>query len=91
MIRCPKCNTENRKGARFCGRCGASLSVVCPQCGTELPSDLRFCDACGAELRAAEPAAAVPETIPDRVKRLIPSEYAERLLATRGQVQAERR
>jgi class 3 adenylate cyclase len=33
----------------------------------------------------------VPETIPDRVKRLIPSEYAERLLATRGQVQAERR
>jgi ABC-type oligopeptide transport system substrate-binding subunit/class 3 adenylate cyclase len=92
-MQCPQCNRENPKGAKFCGRCGAKLARICAHCGAELPPDaeIRFCFECGAELRAAEPAAAVPETMPDRVKRLIPSEYAERLLATRGQVPAERR
>ena len=36
-MQCPKCDAENREGARFCGRCGAVLVLICGQCGTELP------------------------------------------------------
>jgi ABC-type oligopeptide transport system substrate-binding subunit/class 3 adenylate cyclase len=93
-MQCLKCSTENRDGARFCGKCGASLSVVCPECGTELPPDLRFCDACGSQLGTgpeADPLQEAVDAVAERLQRLVPKEYAERLLATRGQVQPERR
>jgi ABC-type oligopeptide transport system substrate-binding subunit/class 3 adenylate cyclase len=54
-----------------------------------------FCDACGAQVGAppgevrAEPA--VADAVGLRLQRLVPKEFAERLLATRGQVQRERR
>ncbi len=93
-MKCPECGTENREGARFCGKCGGALGLVCPECGTELPPDLRFCDACGSQLGAVtEPAApdVDADAVSERLQRLVPKEYAERLLATCGQVQAERR
>jgi ABC-type oligopeptide transport system substrate-binding subunit/class 3 adenylate cyclase/tetratricopeptide (TPR) repeat protein len=94
-MQCRQCNKDNPQGAKFCLKCGTKLVAVCPKCGTELPpdSDSRFCVECGSELGALEPAAPLhpPESIPERVRRLVPKEYAERLLATRGQVQAERR
>ncbi len=85
-MRCPQCDTENREGAKFCRKCAASLTLVCPQCGTELAGDAEFCDACAAPLAAgAPPAAAVaPDTMPERLRRPVPREYAEGLLATRG-------
>jgi class 3 adenylate cyclase len=92
-MRCPQCNTENREGSRFCRKCAARLTLACPQCGTELPLDAEFCDACAASLGAG-----VPEAAGDResaavraLRRLAPKGYAERLLATRGEVQPERR
>jgi ABC-type oligopeptide transport system substrate-binding subunit/class 3 adenylate cyclase/ribosomal protein L40E len=92
-MQCPKCNTENREGARFCRKCGGRLAVVCTQCAAELAPDSRFCDKCGTQLSAAaegaEPSGA--DTAAERLQRLVPREYAERLLATRGQVQPERR
>ncbi|NIO70252.1 MAG: zinc-ribbon domain-containing protein, partial [Anaerolineae bacterium] len=93
-MQCPKCNKQNPEGASFCMKCGAKLALICPQCGMELPPDpdARFCLRCGAEL-AAPPAApvAAPDTIVQRLERLVPREFAERLLATRGQVGKERR
>ncbi|MGD2178748.1 MAG: adenylate/guanylate cyclase domain-containing protein, partial [Anaerolineae bacterium] len=94
-MRCPNCGAENRERARFCGGCGTRLVLVCPQCAAELPPDLRFCDACGAPVSApaAEPDAqpAAPDALAERLRRLVPREFAQRLLATRGQVQPERR
>jgi len=95
-MQCPKCNTENREGARFCVNCGAGLMLACAQCGIELPSSARFCDTCGAQViaRRAEPSeepAAAPTMAAEALKRLVPKEYAERLLARRGQVTKERR
>jgi len=81
-MQCPKCSTENRRGAVFCRSCGASLILVCLQCGGELPPDSSFCD---------KPPAAALDAIAERLQRLVPKEFAERLLATRGQVEAERR
>ena len=55
-LRCPGCGAENRVDARFCLRCGATLSAHdenppgpthCPQCNVPLRSGARFCPACG--------------------------------------------
>ena len=93
-MQCPKCNTGNRGGAKFCLKCGTSLALVCAKCGRELPPEAMFCDACGAQV-GAPPAEAGEEPgapVLDRaIQRLVPREFADRLLATRGQVGKERR
>ncbi|MEA3377507.1 MAG: ABC transporter substrate-binding protein [Chloroflexota bacterium] len=93
-MKCPKCQTENPEVAEFCLKCGVRLVVVCAECGTALPGHAAFCFACGAPVGAPpvereEPAA--PDAVAERLRRLVPKEFAERLLATRGKVQAERR
>ncbi len=93
-MRCPKCNAGNREGAKFCLKCGAKLSLVCPQCGTELAPDAMFCDACGAQVSVPPPATKEESGVPGldkALRRLVPREFAEQLLATRGQVGKERR
>jgi class 3 adenylate cyclase/tetratricopeptide (TPR) repeat protein len=49
-MKCPKCQFENREGARFCGNCRAKLSQVCPHCKSDNAPDNKFCDECGQEL-----------------------------------------
>jgi len=90
---CPQCGTENPEGAIFCLHCGARLALACRQCNTELPPEARFCFACGAELGAPPVTRPTPpaERAVERLQRLVPREYAERLLATRGQISPERR
>ncbi|MFN2244044.1 MAG: double zinc ribbon domain-containing protein, partial [Anaerolineae bacterium] len=101
-MKCPRCSKENLAGSAFCVRCGARLALICPQCGTELPldPDVRFCFKCGQELeRLAEADAIAPETpvssttegIAERLQRLVPKEFAEQLMSTRGQAGRERR
>ena len=62
---CPRCQAENREGARFCRQCGATFTMACPRCGASSNADSKFCDACGTALavppsddRPAEPIAA---------------------------------
>lgn len=47
---CPRCHAENAAGSRFCGQCGAPLSVPCPRCGAANPPDYKFCGHCAAPL-----------------------------------------
>ena len=49
-MRCPKCQFDNRKGAKFCGKCGAKLLPICPQCNSGNPPENNFCDECGHNL-----------------------------------------
>ena len=60
MAICPKCGSELREGAKFCGKCGTAIqqpkievngSYTCPVCGKEIRSGARFCSACGADLQ----------------------------------------
>jgi ABC-type oligopeptide transport system substrate-binding subunit/class 3 adenylate cyclase/ribosomal protein L40E len=92
-MQCPTCNAENREGAKFCRKCGAALTLVCTKCAAELAPDSMFCDECGTQVSAAaeeaEPSGA--GAVSERLQRLVPKEFAERLLATRGQVAKERR
>jgi predicted ATPase/class 3 adenylate cyclase len=52
-VRCPRCQFENRKKARFCKECGHKLELACPNCGKLISPDSRFCDECGQDLSKA--------------------------------------
>jgi len=54
MMKCPYCGTLNRKGSRYCSKCGQrldTLSDVCPACNKANPRGSAFCGFCGAPLR----------------------------------------
>jgi class 3 adenylate cyclase/tetratricopeptide (TPR) repeat protein len=84
-MRCPRCQVENREGARFCRECGARLDARCPACGAEAPPASKFCDACGAALegltdaRFGSPRAYTPRYL------------AEKILTSRSAIEGERK
>ena len=86
-MKCPGCGQENPEQARFCAHCGAKLAEACRHCGARVSPHARFCSECGAEVDRI-PSAVSRESA---LRRLVPKEYAERLLGTRGQPPAERR
>ena len=92
-MNCPQCGTANPEGATFCLNCGVRLAPTCPRCSTQLPPEARFCFACGAEVSAPGVTRPAPpiESAAERLLRLVPAEYAQRLLAIRGQLDHERR
>ena len=49
-MECPKCQFENREGAKFCNECGHKLELACPKCDNVNRSESKFCDACGHDL-----------------------------------------
>jgi DNA-binding protein Fis len=49
-MKCPKCQSENPEGKRFCGECGGDLEIVCPGCNSSNPAEFKFCGKCGSEL-----------------------------------------
>ena len=66
-MKCPKCQFENREGAKFCGNCRAELSQVCPHCKSKNSPDNQFCDECGQELgEVTKKEKSVPESEGER-------------------------
>ena len=49
-MKCPKCQSENREGMKFCEQCGAKMELECPNCNAKVPPDKKFCGECGQEL-----------------------------------------
>ena len=66
MIPCPSCGTRNRRGSKYCYRCGQLLDIVfdvsCPACDRLNPRGSAFCAFCGVKLAVSfspgEPAVA---------------------------------
>jgi hypothetical protein len=105
-MKCASCGSENRAGRRFCGECGASLSVPCAACGFANEGDDKFCGGCGQSLRpgaaAVVPKPAVPVEVPapatPRERPAIPApvtytpkHLAEKILTTRSALEGERK
>jgi hypothetical protein len=66
-MKCPKCQFDNKEGAKFCLQCGERLELQCPQCGKPLPLLAKFCDECGQRLEViTETEKAVPQTEGER-------------------------
>ncbi len=60
MYKCPKCNAEFEKGAKFCPSCGCNLenefieNPVCPRCHKTFPTGTKFCDVDGSKLASPD-------------------------------------
>jgi class 3 adenylate cyclase/tetratricopeptide (TPR) repeat protein len=49
-MRCPKCEFDNPRGMKFCGKCRTPLAQTCPDCAFENPPGFDFCGQCAAAL-----------------------------------------
>lgn len=106
-MQCPRCTAECPVDSRFCVHCGfelgGALAQCCPNCQTILPDQARYCPACGAIITpAAYPRASITDhrdallpgeggVLSRSLQRLLPPQYVEKLLASRGTVGGERR
>ena len=56
VIQCPKCDSKNPSGTRFCGECGEKLQtqpkIICSNCKAELPHIAKFCGQCGQKVES---------------------------------------
>ena len=87
---CPRCQAENRDGARFCRECGATFAVVCSGCGGMVGAGSKFCDSCGAPLAGtqAQPTATPRFASPESYT---PKHLAEKILTSKSALEGERK
>jgi class 3 adenylate cyclase/tetratricopeptide (TPR) repeat protein len=84
-VKCPRCQSENREGVRFCEECGSRLALTCAGCGAEMLPDKRFCGACGT------PVAAPPVERYASPQGYTPKHLADKILTTRATLEGERK
>jgi class 3 adenylate cyclase/tetratricopeptide (TPR) repeat protein len=93
-MKCPKCQTENPEGMKFCGECGAKLEKVCPKCNFSNPPQFKFCGECGHPLTLL-PKPTFEELSFDeklaKIQRYLPEGVTEKILAQRGKIEGERK
>jgi hypothetical protein len=87
-MQCPKCQAENRAGAKFCLKCGAGIEQECPECGRTLPAEAVFCDECGHDV--SKPAEAPPIDY-NQPQSYTPKYLADKILTTRSSIEGERK
>ena len=89
-MKCPRCQAENREGARFCRECGATFGAVCSSCGAKVEAGSKFCDGCGAPVDATTAPGpgssrfASPESY-------TPKHLAEKILTSKSAMEGERK
>src|SRR6266545_451416 len=87
---CPRCQAENREGARFCRECGATFGAACPSCGANVAAGSRFCDGCGAVLAVASAPGAAPSRFASP-ESYTPKHLAEKILISKSALEGERK
>ena len=87
-MKCPKCQTDNKEGAKFCIECGYKFELKCPQCGHPLPPVAKFCEECGYQLsKLKEP----PSIDYSKPKSYTPKSLADKILTARSAIEGERK
>jgi len=93
-VKCPKCQSENREGAKFCNECGNKLEIVCTDCGNFNRPGSKFCDECGHNLslptKPTRKDLSFDEKI-DKIQRYLPKNLTEKILAQRDRIEGERK
>ncbi|HWP75056.1 MAG TPA: zinc-ribbon domain-containing protein, partial [Methylomirabilota bacterium] len=84
-MKCPRCQSQNREGVRFCEECGGRLVTSCASCGAELLPDKKFCGSCGSPA-TPEPVERQPST-----QAYTPKHLAEKILTSRHALEGERK
>lgn len=87
-MKCLRCDSDNREGAKFCSNCGESLGIPCPQCGTRSLPSAQFCDACGLPLTEKAEARKIDYGNPTSY---MPKVLADTILRARASIEGERK
>jgi class 3 adenylate cyclase/tetratricopeptide (TPR) repeat protein len=88
-MKCPKCQFDNKVGAKFCKECGNKLELTCPQCENAYTPGAKFCDECGHDLQA--PKKEAPLIAYDQPQSYTPKHLADKILTTRASIEGERK
>jgi hypothetical protein len=92
-MRCPRCQHENRQGARYCEACGSPLARPCPYCGNVGRPSATFCDHCGTSL-TSQPAMVQPQSMTPHAqppKSYTPQHLVEKILHSKAALEGERK
>jgi hypothetical protein len=87
-MKCPRCQAENRDGARFCRECGATFGAVCSTCGTKIEAGSKFCDGCGAPLAVTSSPGLASSRFAS-AEAYTPKHLAEKILTSKAALEGE--
>jgi hypothetical protein len=85
-MKCPRCQLENRSGAKFCEECASPLARTCSNCGSQLSATAKFCSECAHPVAGTLPEARFAS--PDSYT---PKHLAERILHSKAALEGERK
>ena len=86
-MNCPRCQHENRSGAKFCEECASPLARTCPNCGSQLSATAKFCSECAHPVAGATP----PEARFASPQSYTPKHLAEKILTSKSALEGERK
>jgi class 3 adenylate cyclase/tetratricopeptide (TPR) repeat protein len=87
-MKCPRCQHENRPGAKFCEECAAPLARACAKCGAQLSPTAKFCSECAHPASQAAPSTSHHFGAPEAYT---PEHLAEKILSSRAALEDERK
>jgi class 3 adenylate cyclase len=87
-MKCPKCQFDNREGAKFCIECGTKLEFICSRCSHSNPPDSKFCEECGSNLTKPKEADTINYSEP---QSYTPKHLTDKILTTRSSIEGERK
>jgi hypothetical protein len=86
-MNCPRCQHENRSGAKFCEECATPLARTCPNCGGQLSAAAKFCSECTHPVAgASSPEAHFASPQSDTPKHLADTDRGGSLIAWVGSI-----
>jgi predicted amidophosphoribosyltransferase len=80
-MKCPRCQHENRPGAKFREECAAPLARACANCGAQFSATAKFCSECAHP--ASQPAPSTPRrfNVPESYT---PKHLVEKILSSKA-------
>ncbi|MGZ3607574.1 MAG: adenylate/guanylate cyclase domain-containing protein [Syntrophales bacterium] len=93
-MNCPKCQSENPEGKKFCRECGQRLGIVCPSCRLVNQLGSKFCGECGQNFAfPSEPTRkelSFDEKL-EKIQKYLPKGITEKILFQRDKIEGERK
>ena len=87
-MKCPRCQHENRSGAKFCEECAALLARTCTNCRSQLSPSAKFCSECAHPADHADLSTSQRFRTPDAYT---PQHLAEKILTSKASLEGERK
>jgi class 3 adenylate cyclase/tetratricopeptide (TPR) repeat protein len=87
-MNCPRCQHENRPGAKFCEECAAPVARACANCGASLSASAKFCSECAHPADREAPSASQRFIAPEIYT---PRHLAEKILTSKAALEGERK